>query len=285
MASDSLAVAPVAGTAETLATLIGARYRDGSLPTGPWNEVLATILAHRSVRAYLPDPLPDGTLEALVAAAQSASTSSNLQTWSVVAVEDPARKARLAELASGQKHIVQCPLYLVWCVDLARLRRAAEERQIMLEGLDYLEPFIVGVVDAALAAQNAAIALESLRLGFVLIGAMRNHPEAVAAELGLPPHVMALFGMCVGYPDPAKPTGIKPRLPQPAVLHREQYSAEPQSTAFADYNERIRAFQREQQMPEIDWTQQATTRVRTVASLHGRDRIRAALDVLGFALR
>jgi nitroreductase len=265
--------------------LIGARYRDGSMAMGPWNEVLATILAHRSVRAYLRDPLPAGTLECLVAAAQSASTSSNLQTWSVVAVEDPARKARLAELASGQKHIVQCPLYLVWCVDLARLRRAAEERQIVLEGLDYLEPFIVGVVDAALAAQNAAIALESLGLGFVLIGAMRNHPEEVAAELGLPPHVMALFGMCVGYPDPAVPTGVKPRLPQQAVLHREQYSAAPQSAAFGEYNRRIRGFQREQRMPEIDWTQQATTRVRTAASLHGRDRIRQALGILGFALR
>jgi len=119
----------------------------------------------------------------------------------------------------------------------------------------------------------------------VLIGAMRNHPEAVAAELGLPPGVMALFGMCVGYPDPAKPTGIKPRLPQSAVLHREQYSAEPQSAAFSEYDQRMRAFQREQRMAEIDWTQQATTRVRTVESLHGRDRIRAALEILGFALR
>jgi nitroreductase len=276
---------PAAEPLVTPEALIGASYRDGAIATGPWNEVLKTILAHRSVRAYLPDPLPEGTLECLVAAAQSASTSSNLQTWSVIAIEDPARKARLAGLASGQKHIVQCPLYLVWCVDLARLRLAAEQRQIVLDGLDYLEPFIVGVVDAALAAQNAAVALESLGLGQVLIGAMRNHPEEVAVELGLPPHVMALFGMCVGYPDPAVATGVKPRLPRRAVLHREQYSAAGQSEAFVEYDERIRAFQREQRMPEIDWTQQATTRVRTVASLHGRDRIREALDILGFALR
>ena len=279
MGLDSLRVVQSMATPEAL---IGARYRDGAVATGPWNEVLTTILAHRSVRAYLPDPLPAGTLECLVAAAQSASTSSNLQTWSVVAVEGPARKARLAELASGQKHIVQCPLYLIWCVDLARLRLAAEERQIVLNGLDYLEPFIVGVVDAALAAQNAAVGLEFLGLGHVLIGAMRNHPEEVAAELGLPPHVMALFGICVGYPDPTVATGVKPRLPQRAVLHREQYSAAGQSEAFVEYDERIRAFHREQKMPEIDWTQQATTRVRTVASLHGRDRIREALDFLGF---
>jgi nitroreductase len=261
------------------------RYRDGPAPEGPWNEVIATILGHRSVRAFLPDRLPDGTLERLVAAASSASTSSNLQTWSVVAVEDQERKDRLAELGSRQKHISECPLYLVWCVDHSRLHLAAQERQTALRGLDYLEPYIVGVVDASLAAQNAAIALESLGLGFVYIGGMRNHPEDVAATLGLPPHVMALFGMCVGYPDPAKPADIKPRLPQEAVLHREQYSAAAQSAAFVAYDRRIRDFQREQGMSEMDWTQQATNRVKDEAALHGRDRLRAALNTLGFPVK
>jgi len=265
--------------------LIHLRYRDGAAPEGPWNEVIATILSHRSVRAFLTDPLPPGTLERLVAAASSASTSSNLQTWSVVAVEDPARKARLAVLGAGQKHIEVCPLYLVWCVDLSRLHKAAAERQMALEGLDFLEPFIVGTVDAALAAQSAAIALESLGLGFVYIGAMRNQPGEVAAELGLPPHVMALFGMCVGYPDPDKPADIKPRLPQEAVLHRDQYSAAAQSDAFAAYDRRLVEFQREQGMKESPWTELATNRVKTTASLHGRDRIRSALATLGFPLK
>jgi hypothetical protein len=47
------------------------RYRNGAAPAGPWNEVIATILAHRSVRAFLPDPVPEGTLERLVAAASA----------------------------------------------------------------------------------------------------------------------------------------------------------------------------------------------------------------------
>jgi nitroreductase len=267
------------------AELLHWRYRDGAGPTGPWNEVIATILGHRSVRAFLPTPLPEGTLERLVAAASSASTSSNLQTWSVVAVEDQARKDRLAELGSRQKHISECPLYLVWCVDHSMLHLAARERQMVLTGLDFLEPYIVGVVDASLAAQNAAIALESLGLGFVYIGGMRNHPEEVAATLGLPPHVMALFGMCVGYPDPAKPADIKPRLPLGAVLHREQYSAAAQSAVFAEYDRRLVEFQREQGIRETPWTELATNRVHTAQSLNGRDRIREALNTLGFPIR
>ena len=67
--------------------------------------VIASILAHRSVRAYAPTPLPDGLLETLIAAGQSAPTSSNLQLWSVIVVDDADKKARLSELVGGQKHV------------------------------------------------------------------------------------------------------------------------------------------------------------------------------------
>ena len=68
-----------------------------------------------------------GTLETLVAAAQSAATSSNLQTWSVIAVTDPDKKAALAKVAANQKHIEQCPLFLVWVADISRNQRLAAE--------------------------------------------------------------------------------------------------------------------------------------------------------------
>ena len=189
-------------------TLLSRRNRDGALAAPQqWNEVLETILNHRSVRGFLPRALPEGTLELLIAAAQSASTSSNLQFWSVVAVQETERKSRLAELAGQQQFIRDAPLLLVWLADLSRLDRIAAERQAQVDGTHYLEEFIVGVVDAALAAQSALIAAESLGLGAVYIGAMRNLPEQIAAELALPPHVFAVFGMSIGYPDPARPTG------------------------------------------------------------------------------
>lgn len=267
-------------------TLVWQRNRDGSgVPPAQWNETLETILAHRSVRAFLPTKLPDGTLELLVAAAQSASTSSNLQLWSVIAVEDPDRKARLAELAGRQGFIREAPLLLVWLADLARLHGIAAQRQVEVEGIHYTEEFIVGVVDAALAAQSAAIAAESLGLGCCYIGAMRNLPEQVAEELGLPPLAFAVFGMVVGYPDPARETGVKPRLPQPVVLHRERYDPEVRQAAIARYNATAREYQREQGMREQDWTQQSIDRVKDKAALRGRDRMRDALRNLGFELR
>ena len=152
----------------TRSPLYQARYGSPDVlsPTAG-SPVIDHLLAHRSVRAYLPDPVSDDTLSAIVAAAQSAASSSNLHAWSVVAVRDPARKARLAELAGDQDHIRQAPLLLVWLADLARLDDVATRVGESAAALDYLEMFQVGVIDAALAAQNAVTAAESLGLGTV----------------------------------------------------------------------------------------------------------------------
>lgn len=264
---------------------LGERYRQALDTPLPWNGTLDTLLAHRSVRAYRPDPLPDGTVELLVAAAQSAASSSNLQPWSVVAIEDPDRKARLAALAGHQTHIVQAPLFLVWLIDLHRLRSIGEGRDVATGALDYLETFLLGAVDTALAAQSAVVALESLGLGSVYIGGIRNRPKEVAAELDLPPHVFPLVGLAVGYPDPEAPASVKPRLPQAAVLSRETYDRGGVQDAVAHYDRALRSFQREQGMPERDWSEQATQRVHGPDSMSGRDALRGVLHGLGFELR
>ncbi|MCI2421687.1 NADPH-dependent oxidoreductase [Saccharopolyspora sp. K220] len=250
----------------------------------PWNEVLARQLAHRSVRSYLPDPVPDATITALVAAAQSAPTSSNLQLWSVVVVRDAQRRARLADVAGGQQHIVDAPVLLVWLADLARARRVTEELASATDGADYLESALVAVVDAALAAQNASLAAESLGLGTVFIGALRNRPLEVAAELGLPSNVFPLFGLVVGHPDPARETTVKPRLPQQVVLHHERYDLDVQPSHVERYEELISDFYAEVGL-ESSWVKRVAARFGSVAGLRGRDRLREAFHERGFELR
>ncbi len=271
---------------EPQADLIHARYRDPAIAAGlEINPVLETILRHSSCRAFLPDAIPQAKLEAIIAAASAAATSSNLQLWSLMVVEDPARKSRLAALAGGQKHIEQSPTFLVWLADLARLDTISRQNQDPVEGLQYLELFMVALIDAALAAQNAVVALESLGLGSVYIGALRNQPEKVAAELGLPKLVFPAFGLSIGVPDPKGASGIKPRLPQGVVVHREQYDPTLDPATIAAYDSRMSAFQTEQRMPDERWTQRVIQRVKTPASLSGRHRMKEALANLGFELK
>jgi hypothetical protein len=148
-----------------------------------------------------------------------------------------------------------------------------------------METLVVGMIDAALAAQNAVVALESLGMSAVYIGGIRNQPEQVAAELGLPPRVLPVFGMCVGYPDETRPADVKPRLPQEVVLHREQYDAPSQAAAIARYDEVMGGFQTAQGLSAAGWTVRSLARWRSRESLHGRDRLRDALNALGFELR
>ncbi|KEA03347.1 NADPH-dependent oxidoreductase [Rhizobium rhizogenes] len=270
---------------DRLTVLATERYRNGQRLSGDWNETLDTLLSHRSVRNYLPKAVPDSVLHLAIAAAQSAPSSSNLQAWSVVAVKDEARKSRLNTVAGTQRQITQAPLLLIWLADLNRPRNIAAEGGSSAEGLDYVESFLLGVIDAALAAQNAVSALESQGLGTCYIGAIRNDPEVVARELELPEGVFPVFGLTVGYPDPAVPAGVKPRLPQTTVLHREHYDTTPRPEDLRDYNAALGSFQAEQSLPLADWTELVKNRIGTVEALKGRHLLGAAVRKLGFKLK
>lgn len=190
------------------------------VPESLINDVIRLIASHRSVRSYRPDPLPEGVIEVLATAGQSASTSSNLQSYSIVAVQSPEKRELLAEW-SGNPFAAEAPLILVFCPDLHRLELVS-----LRQGYDFaergMEMFIQAVVDAALAAQNTALAAESLGLGICYLGGLRNETAKVAQLLRLPPRTFALFGMTVGYP--AEPSRVRHRLPLKVVLHHEEYN-------------------------------------------------------------
>jgi len=244
--------------------------------------IFQTLLTHRSVRRFAARQLPSGTLEWLVAAAQSASTSSNLQTWSIVAISDPARKDAISRLCADQAFIREAPLFLIFCADLARLSAISAQEGQPGEGLGYLEMFLMAALDATLAAQNAVIAAEGLGLGTCYVGAARNKPRELAAELGCPERVVAVFGLAIGVPLPGQRTAIKPRLPQPVVLHREQWRPEDRTAELAGYDRIMRVFYDAQGMkPDGTWTQQSARRIATVASLRGRHALLEALQSRG----
>lgn len=265
---------------------MAARYGTAAPATaGPWNATIAGMLTHRSVRGYRADALPEGTLEVLVAAAASAATSSNLQTWSVVAVADPAKRAVLAEVAGGQKHIEQCPLFLVWLADVSRNERLGVEEGTVLEGMPYLETFLVAAVDAALAAQNAVVAAESLGLSTVYIGALRNDVVRVAQLLELPPGAAPVFGLCVGYAAAGAEGEVKPRLPQATVLHHDAYSLAGERERRLAYDGMLGEFSARNGMAVDNWTHRVIARIGKLAALRGRDQLGAALRSLGLPLK
>ncbi|UZJ78234.1 MULTISPECIES: oxygen-insensitive NADPH nitroreductase [unclassified Fictibacillus] len=186
------------------------------------NETIKNILSHRSIRRFKDEPIPQETIETLVQCAQSASTSSYQQVYSIIGVEEQSLKDKLAELAGNQSYVAQNGYFFVFCLDYHRHKLMAEMTGGNVDAtVQSKEGFMVGMIDVALASQNLAMAAESLGLGIVYIGGIRNNLPEVSELLRCPDHVVPLFGMAVGFPD-ASP-GLKPRLPQEAVFHKNQY--------------------------------------------------------------
>ncbi len=127
------------------------------------NSTLELLLSHRSVRRFTDDPVTTEDLHAAVQAGQQASTSSNVQAYSALAIRDSEDLARLVTLTGGQEKVAECPLFLAICADTRRHRILADRN-----GCTYqtnLEGFMLATIDAALFAQNMCVAFESMGYG------------------------------------------------------------------------------------------------------------------------
>ena len=252
------------------------------------NVILDLMYKHGSARRYTADPVPREAIEAITLAAQRASTSSNLQVVSVVAVTDAAARARLSEICGKQAHVAQAPVVLIWCADLRRLDRACELRGYT-QVANYVENFLVCVLDAGIAAQNGALAAESMGLGICYLGSIRNDTRAVIEMLKLPEFVFPVVGMSVGWPA-AAPV-VRPRLPGSAVLYWGTYDAAPRDAALQAYDRamietgiyegrQVPVPGKPGQVEEYGWLEHSARR----ASQAARTELRAVLKQQGFAL-
>ncbi len=201
------------------------------------NQVIETLLSHRSVRHFEDRPLTKEQIETIVASAQAASTSSYVQAYSIIGITDHEKKKKLAELAGNQKYVENNGHFFVFCADLFRHEIAGEMENIDVStSIESTEKFMVSLIDAALAAQNAVIAAESLGLGICYIGGIRNNLDEVCELLKTPERVIPLFGLAVGYPE--KITEQRPRLPLSNVYHENEYeqNIDKYKEELTDYN-------------------------------------------------
>lgn len=190
---------------------------------------------HVTVRSFTEKDVSEAMLTQILAAARRAPTSSNMQAYSVIVVKDKDVKQELSVLAGNQQHVASCPVFLAFCADLNRLKFACDLHDV--EMTNNLETFLISTIDASLVGMSVQTGAESLGLGAVMIGAMRNHPQEVAAILGLPQGVYVTFGMCLGWPDEIPPQ--KPRLPATLVIHREKYDTTDPTAKIEAHNSEL----------------------------------------------
>ncbi len=190
-------------------------------------ETLKTMFDHRSIRKYKSTPVSEPVLQNILKAATRASTTGNMQIYSIVVTKDEEKRKAMHTIHFGQDMVLQAPVLLTFCADINRFNKWCKLRDAQ-PGYDNFLWFLNAAIDAMLAAQNAAIAAEEHELGICYLGTTTYQADKIIDLLNLPYGVVPVTTLVVGYPDEQPP--LTDRLPLEAVVHYESY---------ADYNEQI----------------------------------------------
>ncbi|MDK4529117.1 oxygen-insensitive NADPH nitroreductase [Kingella kingae] len=222
---------------------------------------LETAFAHRSIRKFSDEPISTEMFDAIIHAGQMASTSSFMQAVSIVRVTDRAIRAQIREVCAnayqgklGHHYVENCAEFLVFCVDTARHTQLVPDAQI-----EWTEVLLTGAVDVGIFSQNVLLAAESLGLGGVFIGSLRNDMTTISKLLDLPHGVMPMVGMCLGHP--AQEPVQRPRLPVTVVVSENRYRPA-SADELAQYDEVVHQYYLTRSNMDLTWSQQIAANLR-----------------------
>lgn len=199
------------------------------------NETIKLLLSHSSCRSFLDKPVPEEVAEAIIKCAQRAPTSSYLQAYTIIRVEDKEKRKLLAEYAGGQEWVEKAGLVLLFCADLHRLEVMLDVRDKNV--LHNTELYTVAVTDAALASSRALVAAQAMGLGGVFVGGVRNETEKMAELFELPQMVFPMYVVCMGYPDKIPPQ--RPRLAAKMISAVDGYPDITGPEQLTDYEKEV----------------------------------------------
>lgn len=183
--------------------------------------MLKTILDHRTIRKYKPDAIQPEILDSILEAATRASTTGNMQVYSIIISTNPAIKESLCKAHFGQEMVRQAPVVATFCADFNRFNQWCVQRQAD-PGYDNFLSFYTASIDALLAAQNFCVAAESHGLGICYLGTTTYMSGEIVRILNLPKGVVPVTTVVTGYPD--ETPGLTDRLPLKGIVHFETYN-------------------------------------------------------------
>lgn len=178
------------------------------------------FLSHRTIRKYKSDVVDEELLTNILLAGTRASTTGNMQVYSIVVSKDKEMKEKLWLSHFKQKMVLDAPVVLTFCADFNRFNKWCEYRKA-IPGYDNFLSFFTAAIDALLAAQNVALAAEAEGLGICYLGTTTYMAEQIIDQLQLPRFVIPITTLTLGYPDENPP--LTDRLPLEGIVHYEKY--------------------------------------------------------------
>jgi len=187
-------------------------------------DVLEAIEARRSIRKYTDEPVPPEMIDRLLEAARAAPSTSNTQSWKFKVITDPRTRARIKDVAYGQKFVARAPVIIACCLDLDAFKEKGKQTlKLVLSGAvrpsmemilraarggkdsEFSPERVVinGTINVAIATEHIVLAATALGLGTCWIRAF--DAPAVQEILAIPERLTIVCLLTVGYPDQSPP--------------------------------------------------------------------------------
>lgn len=179
------------------------------------------LLNHKSIRKYQQKDIPDDVLNRIIECGVRASSTGNMQIYSVIATRESENKKKLAPFHFNQPMIEQAPVVLTICLDINRFKKWCDLNSAQ-HGYDNLLWFVNGVIDSMLFAQNICVAAENEGLGICYLGTTVYNASEIIKALKLPKGVFPVTTITVGYPD--EDPELTDRIPLEGIIHHEEYT-------------------------------------------------------------
>lgn len=187
------------------------------------NDVVRVLRERASCRSFREDPIPPDVLRTVLEAGIQAPTGGNLQPYSIIQIENPETKSRMATLCENQQFIAKAPVDLLFCLDLHRLERWTDLEVTPFTARYSFRHFWVSFADTIICAQNVCTAADSLGLGSVYVASVLECFRDLRQLFRLPEGVFPVVLLCLGYPKAKSAPVPSRRLGVETVVHKEFY--------------------------------------------------------------
>lgn len=180
---------------------------------------------HVSVRKFSERAVEDNLIKSIIYSGTRASTTGNMQLYSIILTKDKERKEKLAPLHFNQPVAQNAPVQLTFIADFNRFSKWCVFNNSM-PGYNNFLSFTNALIDAILVAQNVCIAAENNGLGICYLGTTIYNAKEIIELFSLPKLTFPVATVALGYPEEVPE--LTDRIPLEGIIHSESYN---------DYNE------------------------------------------------
>jgi nitroreductase len=178
------------------------------------------LTQHVSIRRFDSRPVSEELLSRILSAGIRASTTGNMQWYSIVVTRTKEMIGKMAPLHFNQPVAKNAPAILTFCADINRFTLWCRQNHAV-PGYDNFLSFFTAAIDALLVAQNVCVAAENAGLGICYLGTVTYNAAEIIELLGLPQLVVPVAAVALGWPGESPVQ--QDRLPLQAVIHHEKY--------------------------------------------------------------